>query len=112
MVMYERGAIVIVSGGLYASKPRPVLIVQDPELETGNSVVIIPFTSTRSEVVSFRVAVGPTEKNGLDRNCWLEVDKVSAIRRSFIDKAVGSLEAKRLLEVEEALRTLLSLGLG
>ena len=42
----RRGDIVTVSGGVYARKPRPALVVQDDRFDATESVTICPFTST------------------------------------------------------------------
>ena len=42
----RRGDIVTVSGGVYARKPRPALVVQDDRFHATESVTICPFTST------------------------------------------------------------------
>jgi mRNA interferase MazF len=110
MVVMKRGDVVQVAGGLYTSKPRPVLLIQDPVLKTGESLVVIPFTSARNDEVSFRVKVEPTRKNGLDRGCYLEIDKISAIKKSAIGNRLGSLEAPWLQEAEQLLASLLSLA--
>ena len=49
MVTWGHGDILIVAKGLYTSKPRPVLVLQDPAFNTGESVIVVPFTSTRND---------------------------------------------------------------
>ncbi|MDR1833788.1 MAG: type II toxin-antitoxin system PemK/MazF family toxin [Propionibacteriaceae bacterium] len=105
-----RGDIVAAAGGQYASKPRPVLLVQNPALETGDSVLAIPFTSQAATHSEYRIPVNPTEGNGLGKACFLEVDKLSAIRRSVVGPKVGVLEVEALNQAEVLLRGLLELG--
>jgi mRNA-degrading endonuclease toxin of MazEF toxin-antitoxin module len=69
------------------------LILQRSEAYTGDSIVIAPFTTTANSSIKFRVKVNPTKQNGLDRTCFLEADKISAIRSSAINRHVGKLEA-------------------
>jgi len=94
--MPDFGTIVLAAGGTYSSKPRPVLVFQNGLFSTGESTVVIPFTSQDNPAVHYRVAVMPTPANGLDRRCWLEVDKVSAIRTAWLGKVVGQLEPETL----------------
>jgi mRNA-degrading endonuclease toxin of MazEF toxin-antitoxin module len=108
--MFARGDIVLVAEGPYSSKPRPVLVLQHSEAYTGDSVVIVPFTTTASDSIKFRVKVNPTKQNGLDRICFLEVDKVSAIRSSAINKRVGKLEANSLGKAASLLIELLGIS--
>ncbi|MDR0990528.1 MAG: type II toxin-antitoxin system PemK/MazF family toxin [Propionibacteriaceae bacterium] len=104
-----RGDIVTAAAAPYSAKPRPVLVIQNSAVATGESVVIIPFTSQANPAVETRVEVQPTTANGLNRQCWLEVDKVSAIRSSSIGESVGVIEPQLLTEVEVQLALLLGL---
>ena len=51
------GAIVTAAGGAYSGKPRPVLITQNPSRRTGDSVIVMPFTSLPNPSVDTRVEV-------------------------------------------------------
>ncbi|MDR0945686.1 MAG: type II toxin-antitoxin system PemK/MazF family toxin [Bifidobacteriaceae bacterium] len=106
----SRGDIVTAAAGPYSSKPRPVLVIQDTGVHTGSSVVIIPFTSTANSSIAERVAVKQSSLNGLDRPCWLETDKISAIRSSAVGQTVGRLEPGLMELVEEHLGTLLGMS--
>ncbi|MCL2464258.1 MAG: type II toxin-antitoxin system PemK/MazF family toxin [Micrococcales bacterium] len=104
------GDVVLAAGGTYTSKPRPVLIFQNDTFSTGQSTVVIPFTSHDDPAAYYRLAIGPTPANGLDRPCWLEVDKVSAIRSTWLDKRIGRLENKALQAAMGLTRRLMSPG--
>jgi mRNA interferase MazF len=41
----RRGDVVTVAGRVYASSPRPALIVEDDRFDATNSVTVCPFTS-------------------------------------------------------------------
>ncbi|MDR1188563.1 MAG: type II toxin-antitoxin system PemK/MazF family toxin [Bifidobacteriaceae bacterium] len=110
MVKLAFGDVVIAAAGPYSGKPRPVLIVQNPEIPTCDSVVIVPFTTSPGDRSGVRTAVEPSPENGLDRACFLEIDKVSAIRADAIGGRVGRLDANTLGEVVAQLRSLLSPG--
>ena len=99
MVKWRYGEIVAASGGAYSSKPRPVLILQNPLFETGSSVIVAPFTSMRKDEITTRLAVSPSEANGLDRACYIEVDKMSAVKASAIGPVIGRLDDETLKEV-------------
>jgi mRNA-degrading endonuclease toxin of MazEF toxin-antitoxin module len=104
----EHGDILLVAGGAYSSKPRPVLVIQNHEIETGESVIVVPFTSTDNADISTRIAVSPSSQNGLDRDCFLEVDKMSAINTSYAGDKIGTLEDSILEEVLSVAVTLIS----
>jgi mRNA interferase MazF len=105
MVRPGHGEVFLVAGGTHTSKPRPVLILQNPLCRTGDSVVVAPFTTVSNEAVNTRIAVAPTAANGLDRPCFLEIDKLSAIDSSYLGQRIGSLEDAVLDEaVQMAIR--------
>ncbi|MGA8048236.1 MAG: type II toxin-antitoxin system PemK/MazF family toxin, partial [Dermatophilaceae bacterium] len=78
----RRGEIVTVSGGVYARKPRPALVVQDDRFDATESVTICPFTSAEVDAPLMRVPVTADEGNGLDQDSFLMVDKITTVRRS------------------------------
>jgi mRNA interferase MazF len=106
----RRGDIVTVAGGVYANKPRPALIVQDDRFDATDSLTVCPFTTTPVEAPLLRVPVAADESNGLDRDSFLMVDKITTIRRSNAQTVVGRLEATTLVEFER--RLLVFLGFG
>ena len=97
--MYTYGQIVTALGGPYATKARPVLILQNPKFKTGDSVIIAPLTSVQNCEINTRIVVRPSKNNGLDRDCFVEVDKITAIMVTAIGPVVGMLEESTLSEV-------------
>jgi len=85
-----------------------VLVFQNDLLSTGDSTVVIPFTSERNSAVPYRVEVAPTDLNGLSRQCWLEIDKVAAIRTSWLTEAIGALDDESQSRVVALARRLMS----
>lgn len=106
----RRGDIVTVAGGVYASKPRPALIVQDDRFDATDSMTVCPFTSTEVDAPLLRVSVTADEVNGLDQDSFLAVDKMTTVRRSSVRTVIGRLEATTLIEFER--RLLVFLGFG
>jgi mRNA interferase MazF len=106
----RRGDIVTVAGGVYASKPRPALIVQDDRFDATDSVTVCPFTSTDVDAPLLRVPVTADQGNGLDQDSFLMVDKITTVRRSNALTTLGRLEAATLVEFER--RLLVFLGFG
>jgi mRNA interferase MazF len=92
MVTLAYGDIYLAANGRYTSKPRPVIILQNPDLETGDSVIVVPLTSQDNPDIKTRVPISPTPTNGLDRDCFAEVDKLSAIAVAALGPRVGVLE--------------------
>lgn len=106
--MWSYGEIVTARGEKYLTKPRPVLVIQNPGFFTGNSVLVAPLTSAQNEEIMTRAAVEPSKLNGLDRYCYVEVDKISAITTASIDQSIGQLEQAALAEVTALAISLIS----
>ena len=106
----RRGDIVTVAGGVYASKPRPALVVQDDRFDATDSVTVCAFTTTEVDVPLLRVPVVANEANGLGQDSYLMVDKITTVRRSNARAVLGRLEATTLVEFER--RLLVFLGFG
>ena len=106
----RRGDIVTVAGGVYSTKPRPALVIQADRFDATDSLTVCPFTSTEVDAPLLRVSVKADKENGLHRDSFLMVDKITTIRRSNAHEVVGRLEAARLVEVER--RLLVFLGFG
>ncbi len=106
----RRGDIVTVAGGVYASKPRPALVVQDDRFDATDSVTVCPFTTTEVDAPLLRVPVVADDANGLGQDSYLMVDKITTVRRSNARTVLGRLEATTLVEFER--RLLVFLGFG
>ena len=106
----RRGDIVTVAGAVYANKPRPALVIQDDRFDATDSVTVCPFTTTGVDAPLLRVPVAGDEANGLGRDSFLMVDKITTVRRSNAGTVLGRLETSAMVEVER--RLLVFLGFG
>jgi mRNA interferase MazF len=106
----KRGDITLVAGGIYASKPRPALIVQDDHFDATDSVTVCPFTTTAVDAPLLRLPVAADEDNGLSQDSWLMVDKLTTVRRSNAREVVGRLGGAQLDEFERLLIVFLGLA--
>lgn len=106
----RRGELWTVAGGIYASKPRPALILQEDLFAGTASVTLAPLTSTLVEAPLLRVRVGANETTGLQHESQVMVDKVTTVRRDNVGAQVGRLTPENLVEVERALMAFLGLA--
>ena len=106
----KRGDIITVAGGVYASKPRPALVIQDDRFDATDSLTICPFTTTEVDAPLLRVLVIADEITGLSHDSYLMVDKITTIRRSNAQAVIGRLESVTLVEFER--RMLVFLGIA
>ena len=107
-----RGEIWTVAGGVYASKPRPVVIVQDDLFDSTQSVGVGPMTGRLVDAPLLRIRI-PGERDaisGRERDSDVMVDKLTAVRQSNIQTRVGRLTSEQLVEVDRSLMA--SLGLA
>jgi mRNA interferase MazF len=68
-----------------------VVIVQDDRFDATNSVTVCALTTDPTEAPLFRIAVEPTEANGLHEACGLMVDRVTTVPRSKLGERIGRL---------------------
>ncbi|WP_232547003.1 type II toxin-antitoxin system PemK/MazF family toxin [Propioniciclava soli] len=105
-----RGELWTVAGGVYASKPRPALIVQDDLFTATDSVTVAPLTTTLTDAPLLRVRITRSELAGLAHDSDVMVDKLTTVRRSNVQTRVGRLTAEQLAEFERSLMTFLGLA--
>ena len=102
----KRGDVVLVAGG----KPRPAVIVQGDLFPTPVEVLICPFTTTILEAPLYRLLILASQENGLRVDSQLMVDKLGPVRRSHVDKVVGTLGPDDLMRLNEAMAVMLGLA--
>ena len=106
----KRGDLVpVVLAGAYG-KPRAALVIQSDLFARHPSVTVLPVTTQIRPIETFRIAVAPSEKNGLRALSQIMVDKTHTIPRDKAGEAFGVLEAQTLAAVNRALVVFLGLG--
>ena len=106
----KRGDLVpVVVAGAYG-KPRPALVIQSDLFAKHPSVTILPVTTEIRPIETFRIAVEPSERNGLRAPSQIMVDKAHTIPRDKAGTAFGVLEARTLAAVNRSLAVFLGLG--
>ena len=63
----KRGELWTVAGGVYASKPRPAVIVQDDVFDATASVTVVPLTTSLTDAPLLRIRVMAGESVGWRR---------------------------------------------
>lgn len=107
---HKRGDVVLVlfpHSNLRSAKPRPVLIVQADNLQTGLSQVIVAMITSRlfranhpSRVVVL-LSTPEGRQSGLLTNSVVMTDNLATIAHTEIDRVIGQLPMPR---IDEALR--------
>jgi mRNA interferase MazF len=107
----RRGDLVIVAAAGDYGKPRPAVIVQtDAFPETNASVVICQLTSKLVEAPDFRVAIDPSESNGLRARSQIMADRPVTVRRARIGQSIGRLNENDLGRLNAVLAFVLGLA--
>lgn len=107
----RRGEVWTAAGGAdYAGKPRPIVVVQDDRFFAMKSVTICAFTSDPTDAPLFRVAVEPSEDNGLEMRSRLMVDKITTTPRIKLGRRIGRLAQADVLRLNRAMVVFLGLA--
>ena len=91
-------------------KPRPALVIQADQFIGHSTATVLLVTSTLVDAPLFRVAVQPSEKNGLKKPSHIMVDKAMTVNREKIGKAFGSAGDEVMLEVGRCLAVFLGIA--
>jgi len=105
-----RGELWTVTGGVYASKPRPALIIQDDFFAGTDSVTVLPLTTTIVDAPLLRVPIIHTTDNGLVQDSWVMIDKLTTVRRSNLAQRIGRVAIEELINCERLIAVFLGLA--
>ena len=106
----KRGDIWTISGGGYAGKPRPAVIVQDDRFDATASITVCAFTSDQTEAPLIRLVVAPNERNGLRSVSRLMVDKITTVSKERLGNRIGCLDAEDVVRLNRAMMVFLGLA--
>jgi len=107
----RRGELWTAAGGKhYASKPRPVLVVQDDRFDATDSITICPLTTDPTEIPLLRIPLNPEAETGLDQPSSLMVDNLTTMPRSKLGERVGAVSDTDMLALSRSLVVFLGLA--
>jgi len=105
----KRGEIWTLQDDGYASKARPVVIVQSDLVNESDSVILALFTSVDSKNSSSRIQIEPGATNGLKKTSYVMVEKLLTVRRTELGKHVGELTEEQMKAVSHKLALVLNI---
>lgn len=105
----KRGEIWTLQDKNYASKARPVVVIQNDKHDLFDSVILCLFTTFESNGIPTRVHIEPSAENGLQRDSYVMTDKIVTVNKSFLGKYVGYLSEEEMAMVSEQLKVILDL---
>lgn len=106
----NRGEIWSVAGEVYASKPRPALIVQDDRFDVTASVTVLPMTSVVADALLLRIPIPANDVTGLECLSFIMIDKVTTVRRGNASRRIGRVSTSQTIEVERSMLVFLGLA--
>ncbi len=105
----KRGEIWTLQDKNYASKARPVVVIQDDAHNTFDSVILCLFTTYDSEDIDTRVLVKASPENGLHKDSYVMTDKIVTVDKSILCESIGQLSKEDMKAVSKQLKVILGL---
>ena len=105
----KRGEIWTLQDKNYASKARPVVVIQSEEHDLFESVILCLLTTFESGNIKTRVLIEASESNGLQKNSYVMTDKIVTVKKSMLGVKVGILSEEEMAIVSDQLRIILGL---
>ena len=105
----KRGEIWTLQDRQYASKARPVVVVQSDKQDRFDSCVLCLFTSYDSRKIKTRVFITASEKNGLLKDSYVMTEKIVTVDKHMLGERLGQLSREEMKEVSDQLRVILDL---
>ena len=103
----KRGDLVSIAAQGDFGKPRPALVIQSDLFDQHPSVTILPVTSDLRDTPLFRIALEPTESNGLQKPSQVMIDKAQTVPRDKVGEVFGQVDGVDLLAINRALAVFL-----
>ena len=105
----KRGEIWTLRDRQYASKARPVIVIQNDEFDNFDSVILCLFTTFDSSQTKVRVPVAPTPENGLHDVSYVMTDKIVTVDKKMLGERIGIVSDSEMALISEHLRMILAL---
>ncbi|WP_297609446.1 type II toxin-antitoxin system PemK/MazF family toxin [uncultured Sutterella sp.] len=105
----RRGEVWLCRAEGYASKPRPVVIIQSDAITDFQSSIMCLITSFDSGNIPTRVRLDPSEENGLQKVSWVATDKIMTVPLTSLSQCIGSLSLSEMAKVNQSLCSVLNL---
>lgn len=106
----RRGEVWTAAGGVSATRPRPVVILQDDRFDATDSITVCPMTTTMIDAPLVRILVEPNPGNGLQEPSQVMIDKVTTTRRTRVHTRLGALSPEEMVQVERSLLVFLGIA--
>lgn len=106
----KRSDIVTVALPGNLGKPRPALVIQSDLFDLTGSVVILPITSTITEITTFRTLLEPSDQTGLRVQSHVMIDKITHLSREKVGGVIGKVSKQTMTEIDQGLALFLGIA--
>ena len=103
-----RGEVWTLQDRNYASKARPVVIVQNDE-NSFESIILCLLTAFDSENIPTRIKIAPTDENGLEKISYVMTEKIVTVEKTMLGKRIGNLTGNEMCCIAGKLAKLLKI---
>jgi mRNA interferase MazF len=108
--MIKRGEVWVAVGKGYASKPRPVIALQNSDEVCADTILAVLVSSILvSKEIFPRIFIKPTPENGLVIDSYAMVDKITPIAILGFSQKLGCIDDVTMAEIGR--RIIVELGL-
>ncbi|MCL1797088.1 MAG: type II toxin-antitoxin system PemK/MazF family toxin [Eggerthellaceae bacterium] len=106
----KRGEVWTLRDDGYASKARPVVVVQADSVAGFDSVVLCLFTTFKSDDAMTRVFISAGQKNGLRKDSYVMTEKILTVSKKELCEKVGVLTSEQMRAISRQLAKILDIG--
>lgn len=105
----RRGEVWTLRDDSYASKARPVIVIQDEDVASFDSIILCLLTTFDSDHLETRVSIEPSNVNGLERRSYAMTDKIVTVDKGLLGKCIGRISAEDMSKISAELIRILGL---
>jgi len=108
----KRGEIWTLRDDGYASKARPVVIVQSDSISRFDSIVLCLFTTYVSDQIPTRVRIPADSINGLKKDSYVMTEKIITVDKRELGERIGNLTIDQMNAIVAQLAIILEIQIA
>ena len=105
----KRGEMWTLRDDGYASKARPVVIIQSDDVNNFDSIILCLFTTFESNQMTTRVHISADSTNGLKKDSYVMTDKIITVDKRELSERIGKLTANQMKDIADQLKVILGI---
>jgi len=105
----KRGELWTLQDKGYASKARPVLIIQADIIGDFDSIILCLFTTFNSDDINTRMKIEPNNENGLEKTSYVMTEKIITVEKAMLGKCIGYLSDNEMHKIAGKLAKILNI---